>query len=172
MIKNQWNYTYISTLSTLTPQGSVASSKDDCMMWEMVSLSDKISAKFFVPRTFRRVVAASKRVEWLNYIENFNTFLILQQQSLQKQTKLSTPSSTLLSKHTYITNMRKLFQDKKFSRWKFFFLISTFSFWSWSTLYHNWEKSFYNSKWLSTSEKCHAHYKKQYELRKTLIFPI
>jgi hypothetical protein len=33
------------------------------MTWEMVSLSDKISAKFFVPNTFRSVVAASKRVE-------------------------------------------------------------------------------------------------------------
>lgn len=31
----------------------------------MLSLSLKISAKFFVPKTFRRVVAASKRVEWL-----------------------------------------------------------------------------------------------------------
>jgi hypothetical protein len=29
----------------------------------MVSLSDKISAKFFVPKTLRRVVAASNRVE-------------------------------------------------------------------------------------------------------------
>lgn len=57
--------TYISTLSTLTPQGSVASSKELCMLWEMLSLSLKISAKFFVPKTFRRVVAASKRVEWL-----------------------------------------------------------------------------------------------------------
>lgn len=57
--------TYISTLSTLTPQGSVASSKELCMLWEMLSLSLKISAKFFVPKTFLRVVAASKRVEWL-----------------------------------------------------------------------------------------------------------
>ena len=56
---------YISTLSTLTPHGSVASSKAVCMMWEIVSRSDKISAKFFVPSTFRSVVAASKRVEWL-----------------------------------------------------------------------------------------------------------
>ena len=57
--------TYISTLSTLTPHGSVASSKEDCMTWLMVSLSDKISAKFLVPKTFLSVVAANSRVEWL-----------------------------------------------------------------------------------------------------------
>ena len=57
--------TYISTLSTLTPHGSVASSKLVCMMCEMVSLSERISARFFVPKTFRSVVAANRRVEWL-----------------------------------------------------------------------------------------------------------
>lgn len=57
--------TYISTRSTLTPQGSVASSNELCIVCEMVSRSDKISAKFFVPKTLRSVVAASKRVEWL-----------------------------------------------------------------------------------------------------------
>ena len=31
----------------------------------ITSLSDRISLKFFVPRTFRRVVAANRRVEWL-----------------------------------------------------------------------------------------------------------
>ncbi len=56
---------YISTRSTLTPQGSVASSSEDCMTWLIDSLSERISARFFVPRTFRNVVAASKRVEWL-----------------------------------------------------------------------------------------------------------
>jgi len=60
--------TYISTRSTLTPQGSVASSKELCMVCEMVSRSDRISAKFFVPKTFRNVVAANKRVEWLLYM--------------------------------------------------------------------------------------------------------
>ena len=34
-------------------------------MCDMVSLSDKISARFLVPRTFRNVVAASSLVEWL-----------------------------------------------------------------------------------------------------------
>ena len=57
--------TYISTLSALTPHGSVASSSAFCMTWLIVSLSDKISAKFLVPRTFRSVVAAKRRVEWL-----------------------------------------------------------------------------------------------------------
>ena len=56
---------YISTRSTLTPQGSVASSNEFCMTWLIVSRSDRISAKFLVPNTFRRVVAASSRVEWL-----------------------------------------------------------------------------------------------------------
>jgi hypothetical protein len=44
---------HISTLSTLTPQGSVASSRAVCIVWEMASLSDRISARFRVPRTFR-----------------------------------------------------------------------------------------------------------------------
>lgn len=35
------------------------------MLCEMLSLSLKISAKFLVPSTFRSVVAASSRVEWL-----------------------------------------------------------------------------------------------------------
>ena len=55
---------YISTLSALTPQGSVASSRASCITLEMDSLSDRISAKFLVPRTFLKVVAASSRVEW------------------------------------------------------------------------------------------------------------
>lgn len=62
--------TYISTLSTFTPHGSVASSSDDCITWLILSRSDKISAKFFVPNTFRRVVAARSRVEWLKTIHH------------------------------------------------------------------------------------------------------
>lgn len=57
--------TYISTLSTLTPQGSVASSSELCIVAEMDSLSLRISARLRVPRTFLRVVAARRRVEWL-----------------------------------------------------------------------------------------------------------
>ena len=57
--------THISTLSALTPHGSVASSSEFCMTWLMVSRSERISARFLVPSTFRRVVAASNRVEWL-----------------------------------------------------------------------------------------------------------
>ena len=34
---------------------------------DMVSLSNNISDRFFVPRTFRIVVAAIKRVEWLKH---------------------------------------------------------------------------------------------------------
>ena len=34
-------------------------------MCDMVSLSDKISARFLVPRTLRNVVAARSLVEWL-----------------------------------------------------------------------------------------------------------
>ncbi len=48
---------------TLTPHGSVASSRAFCMTWLMVSRSERISARFLVPSTFRNVVAASKRVE-------------------------------------------------------------------------------------------------------------
>ena len=71
----RWSWTgsrtsFTSTLSTLTPHGSVASSKAAFMTADIVSLSDKISDSFFVPKTFRSVVAASKRVEWLK--ENYN----------------------------------------------------------------------------------------------------
>ena len=54
---------------TFTPQGSVASSNAFCITWLIVSLSDNISARFLVPRTFRNVVAAKSRVEWLNYMQ-------------------------------------------------------------------------------------------------------
>ena len=57
--------THTSTLSTLTPHGSVASSSEVCISSEMDSLSDKISERFFVPNTLRREVAASSWVEWL-----------------------------------------------------------------------------------------------------------
>lgn len=63
--------TYISTLSTLTPHGSVATSNDVCIACEMASLSDKISARFLVPRIFLRVVMANNLVELLkpsNYL--------------------------------------------------------------------------------------------------------
>jgi hypothetical protein len=52
-------------ISTLTPQGSVASSSAFCITWLIVSRSERISARFLVPRTFRNVVAANSRVEWL-----------------------------------------------------------------------------------------------------------
>ena len=35
-----------------------------CIEFEMDSLSDKISERFFVPSTFRSVVCANSRVEW------------------------------------------------------------------------------------------------------------
>ena len=39
------------------------------MMCEMDSLSERISARFLVPSTFRSVVAARRRVEWLRMQE-------------------------------------------------------------------------------------------------------
>lgn len=54
---------YISTLSTFTPQGSVASSKLLCITWLIDSLSLNISDKFLVPKTLRSVVAANNRVD-------------------------------------------------------------------------------------------------------------
>ncbi len=56
---NPWLFflwTYTSTLSTLTPQGSVASSREICMSWAILSLSDKMSPRFFVPSTFLQFV--------------------------------------------------------------------------------------------------------------------
>jgi hypothetical protein len=44
--------TYTSTRSTFTPQGSVASSSVDCIAEAIDSRSERISPKFFVPRTF------------------------------------------------------------------------------------------------------------------------
>ena len=64
------NWSYISTRSTLTPHGSVASSSVCSMTWLIVSRSERISARYFVPRTLRRVVAASKCVEWLKHSNN------------------------------------------------------------------------------------------------------
>ena len=63
---------YISTRSALTPQGSVASSSASCITLEMDSRSDRISARLRVPSTFRSVVAASSRVEWLQIYLIFN----------------------------------------------------------------------------------------------------
>ena len=60
-----WTFTHISTLSTLTPHGSVASSRVCSMTWLIVSRSDRISARFLVPSTFLSVVAAKSLVEWL-----------------------------------------------------------------------------------------------------------
>ena len=92
--------TYISTLSTFTPQGSVASSNVCSITWLMVSLSDNISAKCFVPRTFLNVVAANKWVEWLkNVIE-----------LLPKRKKLFYSKIAGLSNHQYdFTKHQKYF---------------------------------------------------------------
>lgn len=61
--ERNFDNTNISTRSTLTPHGSVASSSDDCIVCEIVSRSVNNSDKFRVPKTLRNVVAASKRVE-------------------------------------------------------------------------------------------------------------
>lgn len=71
--RNSNSHIYISTRSTLTPHGSVASSREVCMVWEMVSRSARISARLRIPRTVRKVLAANNLVEWLgkwrsNYI--------------------------------------------------------------------------------------------------------
>lgn len=58
----------IALLCTLTPHRSVASSRASCITFEMDSRSDRISAKFLVPNTFLRVVAARSRVEWLQIL--------------------------------------------------------------------------------------------------------
>ena len=55
---------YISTLSTLIPQSAVASSSMDCMAPAMLSLSLRISCRFFVPRMFLREVWASNLGEY------------------------------------------------------------------------------------------------------------
>lgn len=57
------NLVYISTRSTLTPHGSVASSKDDCIVCEIASRSVNSSERFRVPKTLRKVVAANSLVE-------------------------------------------------------------------------------------------------------------
>uniref|UniRef100_A0A1A9Z9S1 Uncharacterized protein n=1 Tax=Glossina pallidipes TaxID=7398 RepID=A0A1A9Z9S1_GLOPL len=57
------SFYYISTRSTLTPHGSVASSKDTCIVCEIASRSVNNSERLRVPKTFLNVVAANKRVE-------------------------------------------------------------------------------------------------------------
>jgi len=47
-------YIYISTRSTLTPHGSVPSSRWTCIECEIFSRSDKISCKVFVPLKFSK----------------------------------------------------------------------------------------------------------------------
>ena len=66
---------YISTRSTLTPQGSVASSRVCSITWLIVSLSESISARCLVPRTFLKVVAARRWVEWLKMTKNRPSYL-------------------------------------------------------------------------------------------------
>ena len=66
---------FTSTRSTLTPQGSVASSSSVFITLEIVSLSLRISDRFLVPKTLRSVVAASSLVEWLK--QEFD-FILLQ----------------------------------------------------------------------------------------------
>ena len=47
---------FTSTLSTVTPQGSVASCSSSCISLAMDSRSDKMSPRFFVPNTFLMVM--------------------------------------------------------------------------------------------------------------------
>ncbi len=56
-----WTERYF--LLTLIPHGSVASSSMCRMTSAVCSLSDRISERFLVPRTFLRVVEASSCVE-------------------------------------------------------------------------------------------------------------
>ncbi len=67
------------------------------MMCEMVSRSLRISARFLVPSTLRRVVAASRRVEWLQgrrkgREENFKHVL---------ETKLGTQHNSDIGRKVY-----------------------------------------------------------------------
>ena len=48
---------FTSTLSTVTPQGSVASCSSSCISLAMDSRSDKMSPRFLVPNTFLIVAA-------------------------------------------------------------------------------------------------------------------
>jgi len=49
-------YIYISTRSTLTPHGSVPSSRWTCIECEIFSRSDNISCKVFVPLKFQNIL--------------------------------------------------------------------------------------------------------------------
>jgi hypothetical protein len=62
---NPTDWSYISTLSTLTPHGSVATSSDVCIACEIASRSESTSAKFRVPKILRSVVIANSLVELL-----------------------------------------------------------------------------------------------------------
>ena len=80
-------FAHISTLSTFMPHGSVASSSifwtryrkflkwsvkiPTCIAEEMLSLSLRISCKFFVPKIFRRVVWESNLKDVLDWFSHF-----------------------------------------------------------------------------------------------------
>ena len=66
--------THTSTLSTLTPHGSVASSSVDCIMEAMDSRSDRISPRFFVPNTFLEMGYGGRYALRLNMVERDSAF--------------------------------------------------------------------------------------------------
>ena len=63
---------FTSTLSTLIPHGSVASSSRDCIELETEWRSLRISWRYLVPNTLVRVVCESSEVEWWA----FSTFVL------------------------------------------------------------------------------------------------
>ena len=66
------------------------------MTADIVSLSDKISDKFFVPRTFRNVVAASRRVEWLE-LNKINVTKEMYHTNYLKSSTLQRASSAVIT---------------------------------------------------------------------------
>ena len=54
----------VKSITTRKREKESKKSAHTCIEFEMDSLSDKISERFFVPSTLRSVVCARRRVEW------------------------------------------------------------------------------------------------------------
>ena len=115
---------YISTRSTLTPHGSVASSNVCSITWLIVSRSERISARCLVPRTFLKVVAANRWVEWLEMTKKklpIDTIANRVRHSKKKKKNRPEHTGSLISKippNFQIGTTLKINQNFSHSLWK------------------------------------------------------
>ena len=172
---NLWrkSFAHISTLSTLMPHGSVASSSIfwrrnwvflvfissyiiskttsiaeeifkikirkilTCIAEEMLSLSLRISCRFFVPKIFRRVVWESSLKYDLDYISTFFVITTIKSSIINHQSWGSSlkddldwfqacfSSSQLINQHCWFNNHQSSIVREQSERW-YQLILSTF----------------------------------------------